>query len=107
MYVLNLIDGPSLLFVRAEAATLADRFEHVAIVAGPGTLAGEFGGLANIVLVASDAPIDVAALEAEIAARGEASANQVIAGRDAVVAFVGDAQVLTDDFAPVDQLIGR
>jgi spermidine synthase len=107
MYVLNLIDGPSLLFVRAEAATLADRFEHVAIVAGPGTLAGEFGGLANIVLVASDATIDVAALEAEIAARGEASANQVIAGRDAVAAFVGDAQVLTDDFAPVDQLIGR
>jgi spermidine synthase len=107
MYVLNLIDGPSLLFVRAEAATLADRFEHVAIVAGPGTLAGEFGGLANIVLVASDAPIDVAALEAEIAARGEASANRVIAGRDAVAVFVGDAQVLTDDFAPVDQLIGR
>ena len=37
MYAINVIDHPPLGFVRAEAATLAAVFEHVAVLAPPGT----------------------------------------------------------------------
>jgi spermidine synthase/MFS family permease len=105
-YVVNLIDGPALAFVRAEAATLEVVFEHVAVVGRTATLDGSFGGLANVVLVASDAPISADAIRAAMAERDDLGQNRVIAGREAVAAFVGGASVLTDDHAPVDQLLG-
>ena len=81
-YVLNVIDNPPLGLARAETATLDAVFAHVTVLAPEDTLAGESGG--NVVLVASD---DRPALGAD----GDA--------------FAGDAQVLTDDDAPVDQLL--
>jgi SAM-dependent methyltransferase len=105
MYVVNLIDYPPLGFVRAEAATADRRFEHVAIISGRGTLAGAGGG--NVVLVASPEPLDLAAVTARIAAWDEASPSGILAAPAEVAAFIGDAPVLTDDFAPVDQLLGR
>lgn len=99
-YMLNVIDYPPMAFARAEAATLASVFEHVALVAPPRRVLGAQGG--NLVLVASDAPIEAARLEAVIAARdGE---EVVVTGED-YAAFAGDAQVLVDDHAPVDQLL--
>ena len=59
VYVANLIDFGPLDFARAAVATTADVFDHVALLADPSTLAGEGGG--NLVVVASDAPLDVAA----------------------------------------------
>jgi predicted membrane-bound spermidine synthase len=100
IYMLNLIDRPPLGFARAKAATLAAGFAHVAVVAEPDRLAGDEGG--NFVLLASDAPLPLDGLRAQIAERGGDQA--VIAGEE-VEAFVGDAPVLTDDYAPVDQLI--
>jgi SAM-dependent methyltransferase len=105
MYVVNLIDYPPLGFVRAEAATAGRRFDHVAIISGRGTLAGAGGG--NVVLVASPEPLDVAAVTDRIAAWGEASPSGILASPAEVAAFIGEAPVLTDDFAPVDQLLGR
>jgi len=99
-YVLNLIDYPPLGFARAQTVTLAEVFEHVAVIAPADYLAGETGG--NFVLVASNREIEAAAIRNELIRR-ESSAR-VITG-DAVPIFVGDAEVLTDDFAPVDQLI--
>jgi hypothetical protein len=32
---------------------------------------------------------------------------RIVAGSEAVQEFIGDAPFLSDDFAPVDQLIGR
>ena len=52
-YVANLIDYPPLAFVRAEVATAATRFKHVAVVSARRILDGDDGG--NLVLVASDA----------------------------------------------------
>ena len=49
MYVANLIDYPPLRFVRAEAATLANAFSDVAVIANRRTIEGEGGG--NLVLV--------------------------------------------------------
>lgn len=100
VYMLNLIDRPPLGFARAEAATLAAGFAHVAVVAEPARLAGEQGG--NFVLLASDAPLPLDELRAEIADRG---GDQAVINGEEVQAFAGDAPVLTDDYAPVDQLI--
>ena len=105
MYVLNLIDYPPLGFVRAEAATATSLFEHLAVISGTATLAGDAGG--NVVLVASDAALDVAAITAAIAARGEDTSTGIITDPVEVSAFQAGARVLTDDFAPVDQLLGR
>lgn len=99
-YILNLIDYPPLGFARAQTITLADVFAHVAVIAPVDYLAGDTGG--NFVLVASNREIDTAAIRTELTRRK--SSAQVITG-DAVTSFVGDAEVLTDDFAPVDQLI--
>ncbi len=105
MYAMNLIDYPPLGFVRAEAATASRLFEHVAVISGRSTLASESGG--NVVLVASAEPLDVAAVNARIERWGEGDSTGILADRSEVAAFIGDATVLSDDFAPVDQLLGR
>ena len=101
-YVLNLIDYPPLRFARAEIATLAAVFEHVALVAPVGLLAGDRFG--NIVLVASDDPIDSEKLATAIAARG--GIEEVRVDTDAA-RFAGDSNPLTDERAPVDQWLTR
>jgi MFS family permease len=100
IYVLNVIDHDPWRLLAAEVATLANSFPHVALMVRPDQLAPGGGG--NAVLVASDVPIDVAALGKRAGARGEP--DSVL---DAGVArrFAGDAPVLTDDWAPVDQLM--
>ena len=70
------------------------------MIAPPTYLAGETGG--NFVLVAGDRTFDVAAISAALQDRGSTS---VVLDPDLLDDFVGDADVLTDDFAPVDQLI--
>ncbi len=99
-YVLNLIDYPPLGFARAEAATLAAVFDHVAVIAPPDYLTGQRGG--NFVIVASESPLDVPALESALSER---ESRGVILVGDDLRDFVGDADMLTDDHAPVDQLI--
>ena len=104
-YALNLIDGPRLLFVRAEVATLRERFAHVAVIASPAALRGEAGG--NVVLVASRLPIEAAALEGRAVARGDGPGTVVLADAGELDELTTGVRPLTDDDAPVDQLIGR
>ena len=59
VYVQNVIDYPPLRFVRAELATVAAEFTHVALIAPPEALAGQRGS--NFLIVASDAPLPLAA----------------------------------------------
>jgi MFS family permease len=102
---MNLIDGPSLDFVRAEAATLAQRFDHVAVISGEATLENGAGG--NVVLVASDTPVDAGAILDRVETWAESGPTGIIHGDAAITRFIEGAPVLTDDFAPVDQLLGR
>ncbi|MBA3605225.1 MAG: spermidine synthase [Acidimicrobiia bacterium] len=102
VYALNVIDQGALGFVRAEVATLRAVFDHVAIVGPPERLAATAGG--NFILVASDAPIPAGAITRASAARGDT--DQVLADPDGLEEFTGGADVLTDDHAPVDQLLG-
>lgn len=99
VYTMNVIDYGDLDFVRSETATLMDVFDHVAVFAPPHYLAGDGGG--NFVLAASHAPIPVERIEEAIAAR---NGMETAASLDE---FVGDARPLTDDHAPVDQMIDR
>ncbi|WP_214367713.1 fused MFS/spermidine synthase [Pseudonocardia sp. H11422] len=100
LYVLNVIDNDPQLLLRAVTATAVDRFGHVVVLIRPDQLAPGGGG--NAVLVASDRELDRAALEARLAAAGEPGA---VLDPAATRRFAGDAAVLTDDHAPVDQLL--
>ena len=98
-YVMNTIDHPPTRFARAELATIAEVFPYVGVVAPPAYLDLARGG--NFILVGSIQPIDARAIEtlvpnAEVALIGDAARDW----------FAG-ARPLTDDFAPVDQLISR
>ena len=92
IYVLNVIDGGSRGLVRAELATLAQRFEHLAVIVPPDRPSG------NHVLVASDRPLPL----------GDPPADEgrLVTGRE-LDRFVGGADVLRDDFAPADQLLSE
>ncbi|MGK2948520.1 MAG: fused MFS/spermidine synthase [Acidimicrobiales bacterium] len=97
LYVANMIDRGPMGFARAETATVASVFEHVAVV---GTEAAQRGISGNLVLVASDAPLRLEALAEELAGTDQ----RVLAGDD-LQRWIADAAVLTDDLAPVDQLV--
>jgi spermidine synthase len=100
VYAVNLIDHPPLAFVRAELATLGQVFPEVLLLARAPVVAGEDGG--NVVAVASRRPLPAEEIAAALA--GQELAWQVVGGTE-LSAFVGDSDVLTDDFAPVDQLL--
>ena len=90
-YALNVIDGADLAFLRAETATIASVFDHVAVVLSQ---SADDGRLGNSVIVASDRTFDAERLDPE--------GGRLVVDLDE---FVDGATVLTDDFAPVDQLL--
>jgi len=102
VYVQNVIDYPPLGFVRAEMATLDAVFEHVAVIAPLSYLTGDAGG--NFILVGSQEPLPWAELQGRLTVRAQ---SELVWVGDQAREFAGDAGVLRDDFAPVDQLIGR
>lgn len=65
-YAANVADGGTLAFARGQVAAVAAAFAEVAVVAAPEILHGRRFG--NLVLVASDAPLPVAALARRAAA---------------------------------------
>lgn len=99
MYVINLIDGPPFRFARGELATLRDVFTSIAVVSTSPRLSGRQGG--NVVLLASDAPLRLGTLSHALKGRGV-----VVLSGPALDKWIGSADVLTDDHAPVDQLMG-
>jgi len=103
LYALNLIDHAPLDFARAEIATIASIFDHVLVISPRGSLSGESGG--NIVVLASQQPLDRDAIGAGLLDR---STPMSMVTPAALVDFLGrNPLILTDDFAPVDQLFTR
>jgi SAM-dependent methyltransferase len=93
LLMMNVIDGGENRFARAELATLGEHFDHLGLIAPPADTVGRLAQ--NLVLIASDAPlgdIDVDPLDG------------VLVTGQGVVDFIDDARILTDDFAPADQL---
>lgn len=95
VYVVNVIDHDPLAFLAAQAVTLAVEFDQVGLLAPAGYL--DPGGGGNAVLVAADTALDWPA----IAAREPG----VVLDPAATARFAAGAPVLTDDHAPVDQLL--
>ena len=100
MYAQNVIDYPPDRFIRAELATVADVFPHVALIAPKEALAGETG--ANFVIVASQTALPLEEIRNHLDLVDKPV--ELVSGA-ALAEFVGDARVLTDDYAPVDQLL--
>jgi spermidine synthase len=87
----NVADGPPLAFARAQAATLRAVFAEVCLIAEPGTFRGRRFG--NLVAVASDAPLPIAALVRRCA--GDPMPSRVVEG-DELDRFVGAARAIPD-----------
>ena len=104
-YVMNVIDYAPLGFLRSEVATARAVFGEVVVLGDPRELDGVGGG--NFVVVASDRPIDADALGDWIDGLDDPDEVGILAGAAVLDAWLGNAAVLTDDFAPVDQLLGR
>ncbi len=106
IYVANIIDGSGQDFLRAETATIAQVFDHVVLFRGPGISQGSNG---NSVAVASQSPLDVKSLSDRLAADVDPSGPSDVVGDiltgDELATYLDGATILTDDFAPVDQLI--
>jgi MFS family permease len=98
-YAQNIIDYPPARFIRAELATVAAVFPEVALIAPPDAIAGRRG--ANFVILASTGPLPVATLRDRLP-----DDTSLLYGPE-LAQFIGDAAVLTDDHAPVDQLLVR
>lgn len=101
VYVLNLVDSGRDAFARAEVATLRRVFPHVAIAADRATLSGAPGSGGNHVVMASMRPLPVGRITGRLQ---RTAPLWRLLDEPATAAFAGAAQVLTDDFAPVDQL---
>lgn len=97
IYALNVVDFEPLNLLRAEAATLLQRFADVRLISYAGADDEPAGG--NVVLVASDRP-----LPADLGSRTAGAGSDTL-NRAQVEALAGDVEVLTDDDAPVDQLL--
>lgn len=101
-YLVNLIDFPPGDFARAAVATVKEVFPHVSTITFETILKGSTGG--NVLVVASERPVP----EAEITQRlkhHDSTKMLRVADEDRTARFARDGQVLTDDHAPVDQLI--
>ncbi len=101
LYVLNIIDSPPSKFARAEIATVKAVFNYVALLSYPEAIQGNVG--ANFIVVASSAPLPLAKIKSALA--GQPDLNMISVEGPALSAFVGKARVLTDELAPVAQLI--
>ena len=89
-----------LRFLAADVATVGAVFGHVAVYEQTTKTLG--GG--NFVVIASHQPLDRAAIESAVA-KHEAPMRLVSDAR--VQRWRESAPVLTDDYAPVDQLVNR
>ena len=102
VYVMNVIDYGERDFARSAAATLQQVFADVALFAPASYITGSNGG--NYILVASSTAIDVTGIERAVRSRGS---SEIGVTGHALHEFIDGADALTDDFAPVDQIVGR
>jgi hypothetical protein len=90
-YLINVADGPGLMFTRRVAATAATVFAHTMLLAEPGVLRGRRFG--NVVLAASAVELPVRAVVGRVASA--AFPARCLAGSE-LKSFYGKAKPLTD-----------
>ena len=87
---------------RAEIVSLPEAMEM--LVDYYRSLAGEQGS--NFIIVASPAPLPMDQLATRISEDDDGGHATIVTGAE-LAAFVGDAKPLTDEYAPVDQLLAN
>jgi SAM-dependent methyltransferase len=105
IYVMNVIDGGSFDFARAEVGTLMKIFRNVQVIIPPGGLPER--GVANAVLIASQSelpPFVIDAADGTLLSPAVLLETGPISVDSETVQFWDGAESLRDDFAPVDQL---
>jgi len=105
LYVVNIVDGPRGDFLRAYTRTLRQTFRHVYLA--PTIETWRESPRSTFVLVGSDAPLDLVALESEDAGDDDPLlARQMVSGEEIDALLAEDRMVvLTDRYAPVDQML--
>jgi spermidine synthase len=105
LYVVNMIDGLHRDFLRAYIHSLQQTFEHVYVI--PSSTAWRDSPRMTYVLVASDTPIDLNALKDLDAGDGQTSFWDQVLKPDELAALLaaGPQVILTDRYAPVDQML--
>jgi spermidine synthase len=105
LYVVNIIDGPQGEFARAYVNTLRRTFRHVYFVPGSDTWRETMR--TTFVIIASDTPLDLAALASFQYDAGDALVARQLASPEEVERLLTEAPtvVLTDQYAPVDQML--
>ncbi len=94
LVLVNLVDGGTVDFARAQVATYRHHFEHVVLIEPPGGLDGSGQGR-NLIVVAADRPLTSLTVE---------PSDGLLVDADRLDRLLDGVGVLDDDFAPVDQL---
>jgi spermidine synthase len=105
MYVINMIDGARGDFLRAYTHTLRQTFAYVYLA--PTTDIWRSASRTTFVFIATDTPLDTSAFSSITAGDGETLlANQLLEQSDVeALLAAGNVVLLTDQFAPVDQML--
>jgi spermidine synthase len=105
LYLVNIIDGHRGDFLRAFVHTLRHTFRHVYVA--PTTESWRRLARGTFVLIASDVPLERAAQETASADEGESPLTRLMLDQEEVDALLtgGRVVLLTDQYAPVDQML--
>jgi spermidine synthase len=105
LYVVNLIDGPWGALLRSYTYTLRQTFDHVYLAINLD--AYKRSSRSTLVLLASDAPLDLDAMETFDGGDGDQQLARTLITGAALDAFLAEGRTvtLTDRYAPVDQML--
>jgi spermidine synthase len=105
LYLVNIIDGPRREFLRSYVHTLRQTFPHVYVA--PTSAGWRASPRTTFVVIGANAPLDLARLSQTAAGDGQALlAAQLLTGQElAALLAEGRTVLLTDRFAPVDQML--
>jgi len=105
LYMVNIVDGGQADFLRAYTYTLSQTFDHIYLA--PTADSWREVSRTTFVLIASNTPLDMAALSAISAGDGEALLAAQLFSTAELEQFLAEGQqvMLTDRYAPVDQML--
>jgi spermidine synthase len=105
LYIVNIVDGAGGRFLRAYVHTLQQTFRYVYLA--PTLESWREASRSTFVLIASDAPVDRSALQGFDAGDGVALLGLRLLAEDEVATLLDEGRVvtLTDQYAPVDQML--
>jgi spermidine synthase len=105
LYVVNIIDGPWGYFMRAYTHTLRQTFRHVYLAMD--VESWRRSTRSTLVLVATDVPLDLDAFQSIDAGDGDPRLARLLLTENEIDGLLteGPTLMLTDRYAPVDQML--